>query len=103
MSRTNDNTSRRYTNVALTAIVALLGWQALDGADTGALLGPASPAIAAGGEQPRGGLISAADQRKLMIVEMNKMNNRLDRLESTLSKGINVKVVDMPKQAKDDE
>ena len=95
--------SRRYTNAALTAIAALLAWQALDGADTGALLSPTATAMAGERDAEPSGLVSAADQRKLMIVELSKMNNRLDRIERSLAKGVSVKVVSMPNAQKDDE
>lgn len=39
---------------------------------------------------------NAAEQRKLMIVQLEQMNDRLKKIESALSAGINVKVTDMP-------
>jgi hypothetical protein len=48
------------------------------------------------------GLLSAADQRKTMIDELRATNSRLERIEALLSKGLTVKVSEMPaaKEAK---
>jgi len=94
--------SRRYTNAALTAIAALLAWQALGGVGAGELPVPTATAQAGEPRDEPTGLVSAADQRKIMITQLSKMNNRLDRIERTLGKGVNVKIVDMPKPAKKD-
>lgn len=40
--------------------------------------------------------ISAADQRKQIIAELRAIQQRMDRFEAVLSKGISVKVTDMP-------
>lgn len=42
------------------------------------------------------GLVSAADQRKTMIDELRAMSSRMERLEALLSKGLTVKVSEMP-------
>jgi hypothetical protein len=42
------------------------------------------------------GLLSAADQRKTMIDELRATNSRLERIENLLSKGLTVKVSEMP-------
>lgn len=47
-------------------------------------------------EEPSDSRISAADQRKQMIAELRAISQRLDRVEAVLSKGIQVKVTDMP-------
>ena len=43
-----------------------------------------------------GGLVSAADQRKLMIAELRSISRRMEKLEAQLAKGIDVRVTDMP-------
>jgi hypothetical protein len=81
---------RRTTNILLGAIACLLGFNALSqvGVST------ASTAFAQpGGEE---GLVSAAEQRKVMIAELRTLSSRIERVESLLAKGINVKVTDMP-------
>lgn len=42
------------------------------------------------------GLLSAADQRKTIIDELRSLNSRMERVESLLSKGLTVKVSEMP-------
>jgi hypothetical protein len=42
------------------------------------------------------GLLSAADQRKTIIDELRATNSRLERIEGLLSKGLTVKVSEMP-------
>jgi hypothetical protein len=79
---------RRYTNAVLTVIAGLLGLNAL----SSGLLAPAA-AHAQSGEE---GLVSAAEQRKVMIGELRNLSSRIERLESTISRGVNVKVTDMP-------
>jgi hypothetical protein len=80
---------RRYTNAALTVIAGLLGLNALSSSD---LLAP-SAAHAQSGED---GLVSAAEQRKVMIAELRNLSSRIERLETTIARGVNVKVTDMP-------
>jgi hypothetical protein len=86
----SDRNQRRTTNLLLCAIAGLLGYNALSQAGIGA----ASTALA----QPSGeeGLVSAAEQRKVIIAELRGMTSRMERLESVLAKGISVKVTDMP-------
>jgi len=43
-----------------------------------------------------GGRISAAEQRKEMISVLKNLSTRLERLETSISRGISVKVTDMP-------
>jgi hypothetical protein len=43
-----------------------------------------------------GGMISAAEQRKLMINELRALNARLGAIEARLGDGVNVTVTDMP-------
>lgn len=93
METSNQNSSdrgqRRYTNAALTAIAVLLGVNALNQSG----LSPVSSAYAQQGED---GLVSAAEQRKVMISEIRQLSGRIERLESVISRGVNVKVLEMP-------
>lgn len=43
-----------------------------------------------------GGMVSAAEQRKLMLIELRAMNARLVAIETRLGSGVNVAVTDMP-------
>ncbi len=51
---------------------------------------------ALGDDEGGSGRVSAAEQRKEMIVLLKNMSTRMDRIEAALVKGINVKVTDMP-------
>lgn len=105
---------QRYTNGVLTAIAALLGLnfvgQVMDrGADVGAGV---STARAAQPEQYRregaterpmgpmdpteGGMVSAAEQRKVMIAELRNLGARLASIETKLGSGVSVSVTEMP-------
>jgi hypothetical protein len=95
-----------YTNAALTAIAALLGLHLLQGSG-GSLVesaqaqeGKREKVTVVGGrpasEDAGAGLISAAEQRKAMISELRSINDRLERVESALARGINVNVKTMP-------
>lgn len=92
--------SRTYTNVILTVIAGLLAGMVLARPD-----GTVPAANAQGTVQPEAteppsedvaGRISAAEQRKVMIAELRNISARLERLESAMSRVVNVKVVDMP-------
>ncbi|HYE63904.1 MAG TPA: hypothetical protein VD997_18075 [Phycisphaerales bacterium] len=96
MSTTNTNTTaaernqRRTTNALLAAIACILGYNALNQAGVSTV----STAYAQqGGDE---GMVSAAEQRKVMISELRNLSSRMERLESTLARGVNVKVTDMP-------
>jgi hypothetical protein len=99
MSTSNNNgqgntqdRQRRYTNAVLTVVACLLGVNVLSQSG----MSPVSTALAqqsGGGEE---GLVSAAEQRKVIIGELRQMSARLERMESAMSKGLNVKVIDMP-------
>jgi hypothetical protein len=82
----------------LTAIAALLALNLADRATTpgGSLAGVATQAHAG---PPEGGetLVSAAQQRKMMITELKSLSDRVDRLDKTVRAGISVKVTEMPK------
>ena len=43
-----------------------------------------------------GGLSNALEQRKQIIAELRTLNARMERIESKLAAGLNVKVTDMP-------
>jgi hypothetical protein len=40
--------------------------------------------------------VTAADQRKVMIAELRSLNSRMEHVEAVLSKGLTVKVSEMP-------
>lgn len=88
--------SRTYRNGVLTAIAGLLGVLAL-GQWSHGQGGLASPAVAGPATQPEsGGLISAAQQRKLMLRELELVNRRLDAIDARLAGELRVVVTDMP-------
>lgn len=103
------NRSRSYLNGVLTVIAGLLALLVADRLSApDASLGFTAAAVAQPDDesQPSGGLVSAADQRKLMIAELRKMSKRLDSIQSRLDSGLTVKVTEMPeikfpKEAKD--
>lgn len=89
-----------YTNLALTAIATLLGLHLLKSSDV-TLESSANAQVgvvgnSTGPQDTSEGLVSAAEQRKQIVNELHKVSDRLDRIESALSKGINVKVTSMP-------
>ncbi len=90
---------RGYLNAILTANAVLLGVIALN--STG-LTGPwtsvshaQSPGVSDPEDTPQG-RTSAAEQRKQMIGELRGIEQRLDRMEATLNKGLSVKVTNFP-------
>jgi hypothetical protein len=95
-----------YTNVALTAIAVLLGLHLIKGSgismvDSAQAQEGQRDKVTIVGGRPAGddsgaGLISAAEQRKVMISELRSINDRLERVESALARGINVNVKTMP-------
>ena len=52
------------------------------------------PATRDGGDDS--GLVSAAEQRKVMIAELRSLNSRMEHMEAVLAKPMSVKVIDMP-------
>lgn len=93
--------SRTYTNVVLTVIAGLLALMVLARPDapavsTASAQNAAQPEMADPPGEDAAGRISAAEQRKVMIAELRNIGARLERLESSLSRVVNVKVVDMP-------
>lgn len=99
MSKTlAPQTDRTYTNVALTLIAGILAVQVLNQPGLGGLLPQASaqPSETEFSPDDPSGRISAAEQRKQMIAELRGMSARLDRVEAALTRGVSVKVTDMP-------
>jgi hypothetical protein len=88
-------TSRGYLNAVLTANAVLLGVIALGGLGITGGFARVSHAQNAAGEDVVS-MISAADQRKQMITELRNMSQRLDKIDATLAKGINVNVKNFP-------
>jgi hypothetical protein len=89
---------RGYSNLMLTMIAALLAINLVDRATSteGSIAGVATQAHAQQ-NQPGGELVSAAQQRKMMIAEIRSLSERVDRLDKTVRAGINVKVTEMPR------
>lgn len=94
-----------YQNVVLTAIAGLLALHLMDrtsgAGSSGAglvaqVLSPAAASAQASMDSEPGGLANAIQQRKEMIGELRLIGSRLDRIDSKLNSGINVKVTDMP-------
>lgn len=86
---------RLSTNVLLSVIALALGVIALDTISANPRI--AGAAWAQPGGEDESGRISAAEQRKQIIAELKGMSARLERLETQISKGINVKVTQMPR------
>ncbi|MCX5689845.1 MAG: hypothetical protein NTV94_08720 [Planctomycetota bacterium] len=94
-------TSRLLSAIVGGAVVAgVLGFTG-----SGALIGPAAaqaqPAGQPGESDDANGRISAADQRKEMISQLRNLSVRMERMDALLSKGINVKVTQMPASSSD--
>lgn len=94
---TPPNASRRYLNVVLTANALLLGVLALHAMGlsftSDALAQTSSPRS---NDADDGGRISAAEQRKTMIAQLSTLTQKVERMEHVLSRGVNVRVVEMP-------
>jgi hypothetical protein len=97
---TQRPSARTYTNVALTAIAALLLLNWMGQVQPGLTSANAQPAQPQAEYSPddASGRISAAEQRKQIVTELKGVSQRLDRIEAALSRGISVKVTDMPAQ-----
>lgn len=96
-----------WTSPLLSAIVGgavVAGVLSLTGGTTS--IGPAAaqaqPAGQPGESEDANGRISAADQRKEMISQLRNLSVRMERIEALLSRGINVKVTQMPASSGDD-
>jgi hypothetical protein len=94
---TRPGSSRMYTNVVLTVIAGLLAVNAVT-RSTGIFDPSQAQAQNAAVVPPEegAGLISAAEQRKVMITELRAIQSRLDRLESAMNRTLSVRVVEMP-------
>ena len=90
--------SERYRDGMLTIIAVLLGLVVLQGSGGGIpQVMPEAQASAQPSDEPSsGGLVSASEQRKIMIAELRRLGARLDRIEAKINAGLNVKVTDMP-------
>lgn len=94
--------TRGYTNGVLTVIAVVLGLNvAVNLGDSRSIL-PAAAAQPTGPEGPDTGLISAAEQRKVMIAELRRLSVRMERIEAKLNSGLSVKVTEMPAMKKDE-
>lgn len=97
-SNASGPSGRLYTNTLLTLMAGFVLAMMLDRGQ-GSLM---SVADAQHAQQPAtrdgddGGLVSAAEQRKVMIAELRSLNSRMDHMEAVLSKPMSVKVIDMP-------
>lgn len=84
---------RGYQNAVLTVIAALLAVAMIDRHP--AITEP-SGAHAQVREGQEGGMSNALEQRKQMIAELRQLSSRMERLESRINAGLNVKVTEMP-------
>lgn len=86
---------RTYTNSVLTVVAVLLGFNLLArSGDRPAFVGVSEAQVST--LDDTGGRISAAEQRKQIIAELQNVGRRVEHLESMLSKGLSVKVTEMP-------
>jgi len=94
-SATPDNTNRdrSYLNTVLTVIATLLAVIAFD-----LVVGAPAPseAAAAGNGSTGAGQINPAAQRQEMLVELRRINSRLNEVNAALGGAIEVDVVRMP-------
>ena len=88
---------RVYAPIAV-AVAACFGAVVMLNPGQGGLLSSASAQQAASraGEPGETGMVSAAEQRKEIISQLRTLNSKIERLESMMSKGLSVKVTDMP-------
>lgn len=95
--------ARSYHNAVLTVIALLLAVLVVGRFDSG---GWGGVTLAQGAAQPRASAepeesgaaarISAAEQRKTMIAQLREISSRLDRIETVLRAGLDVRVKEMP-------
>jgi len=92
---TRPTNCRGYLNAVLTANAVLLGVIALGG--LGVNVGFSSVSNAQTGvSEGTENMISAAEQRKSMVTELRGISARLDKIDATLAKGVNVNVKNFP-------
>lgn len=93
LTTTRPTNGRGYLNAVLTANAVLLGVIALGGLGVGFnSVSIAQTGVGEGSEN----LISAAEQRKQMVTELKAISTRLDKIDATLAKGVNVNVKNFP-------
>lgn len=85
-----------YLNGVLTVIAALLALLVVDRVGEGPVGTMAMAGPPTGEPDPKGGLVSAADQRKQIILELRALGKRLEQVEAQLKGGLSVKVTEMP-------
>lgn len=93
---TNDHRRVGYMNVVLTVIAVCLGLLVVDRYTDGQAAHAQSVQPTPGQPGRSTGLISAADQRKMIIAEIKKLGVRLEGIEKTMKTGLTVKVSEMP-------
>ncbi len=90
------NGNQRYLSAVLTAIAVLLGLHLVKDQGTAVQAARAQP------ETPeQEGLISAAEQRKQILLELKAVGARVDKLQKALEAGVKVKVISMPEAKKE--
>lgn len=89
-ARPQTGPGRTYTNVMLTLIAGFVAVAAIGRTAT------TSEALAQTPPEDVAGLVSAAEQRKAMLAELKAISSRLDRMDASMSRVMNVKVVEMP-------
>ena len=114
ISNVRHSGGRTYTNVALTAIAAMLGIQ-IFAPSAAQMLVPQLASAHAQVAEVKGSddaerpaaldntLISASEQRKVMIAELRTISHRLERVEMAVKGTITARVIEMPASAKSDE
>jgi hypothetical protein len=86
-----------YTNGVLTVIAGLLALNLFFSPGNTPEVLPAARAQPVTEPVDEGtGLVSASEQRKVIIAELRRLGSKMDRLEAKLNSGLNVKVTEMP-------
>lgn len=95
---TTSPANRNATPIMLGVIAALLGLNLV----ATVMVGPGAiePRALAQQDDPNPtGFVAAAEQRKQMIAELKVLSARMERIESAIKAGVNVKVLSMPQAA----
>jgi hypothetical protein len=82
-----------YQNAVLTAIAVILALGLIE-RHSGTVI--TEPAAASAQPESEGGMTNKLEQNKQMIAELRLLNQKLDRMDSRLAAGLNVKVTSMP-------